>query len=231
MSSMSMSMPSMTMTSSLAPPMASSTSGSMSMGGMGGMEGMEGMEGMGAESACKISMLWNWYTIDACFLSESWRITSHSMFAGSCIGIILLVMSLEGLRRLAVVYDGYLLRKYTVRDYSKVRQKSSSERSLRNPSNADDIRALSVPIVAGEPTPQSRTVRPGPLEQAVRSWLHMMQFGVAYLVMLLAMYYNGYILLSILIGAFLGFFLFQWKAYETGSDQNGRLPEATVCCG
>jgi hypothetical protein len=35
----------------------------MNHSGMGGMGGMDG--GMGGAS-CKISMLWNWYTIDAC---------------------------------------------------------------------------------------------------------------------------------------------------------------------
>jgi copper transporter 1 len=54
-------------------------------------------------------MLWNWYTIDACFLSSSWKITSNGMFAGSCIGVILLVMFLEFLRRLGKEYDRYIL--------------------------------------------------------------------------------------------------------------------------
>lgn len=34
------------------------------------------------------------------------------MFAGSCIGVILLVMSLELLRRLGKEYDRYILREY-----------------------------------------------------------------------------------------------------------------------
>src|SRR5438128_1500329 len=28
-------------------------------------------------------MLWNWYTIDSCFLASSWKITSTGAFAGS----------------------------------------------------------------------------------------------------------------------------------------------------
>jgi len=31
-------------------------------------------------------MLWNWYTLDACFLSPAWQITSHAAFAATCIG-------------------------------------------------------------------------------------------------------------------------------------------------
>lgn len=39
----------------------------------------------------------------------------------------------------------------------------------------------------------------------------MLQFAVAYFIMLLAMYYNGYIIISIIIGAFLGAFIFSWE--------------------
>lgn len=57
-----------------------------------------------------VSMLWNWYTVDACFLSSSWHVTSKAQFAGSVIGICLLVMAIEGVRRLGREYDRRLLR-------------------------------------------------------------------------------------------------------------------------
>jgi copper transporter 1 len=53
--------------------------------------------------------------------------------------------------------------------------------------------------------------RPSPMEQLVRALLHMLQFAVAYFVMLLAMYYNGYIIICIFIGAFLGSLVFSWE--------------------
>ena len=53
--------------------------------------------------------------------------------------------------------------------------------------------------------------RPSLLQQAVRAALHMVEFAVAYFIMLLAMYYNGYIIICILIGAFLGYFAFDWE--------------------
>lgn len=53
--------------------------------------------------------------------------------------------------------------------------------------------------------------RPSPMEQLVRAFLHMLQFAVAYFIMLLAMYYNGYLIICIFIGAFLGSFVFSWE--------------------
>lgn len=55
-------------------------------------------------------MLWNWYTVDACFLSSTWHVKSKAQFAGSVIGVCLLVMAIEGVRRLGREYDRRLLR-------------------------------------------------------------------------------------------------------------------------
>ncbi|KAL8382022.1 hypothetical protein RB595_006009 [Gaeumannomyces hyphopodioides] len=164
--------------------------------------GMSGMGGMGG--GCKISMLWNWYTIDSCFIASSWRITSEGMFAGSCIGVILLVMSLEFLRRSVKEYDRFLLRQHASASASKTS--------------------------SGSPTPLA-PFRPNFFQQAIRALLHMVQFAVAYFVMLLAMYYNGYIIICIFIGAYLGAFVFQWETFTPGGDQTSAAREATVCCG
>jgi copper transporter 1 len=58
-------------------------------------------------------MLWNWYTIDSCFLARSWHVTSKGMFAGSVIGVFLLVIAIESVRRLGREYDRYLVREAT----------------------------------------------------------------------------------------------------------------------
>jgi len=56
-------------------------------------------------------MLWNWDTVDFCFIAELWKIASSGMFTSSCIQVILLVMYLEFLRRSVKEFDRYLLRK------------------------------------------------------------------------------------------------------------------------
>lgn len=52
--------------------------------------------------------------------------------------------------------------------------------------------------------------RPSKIEQLIRATLHVLQFAVAYFVMLLGMYYNGYFVICIFVGAFVGFLLFSW---------------------
>ncbi|KAK4443190.1 Ctr copper transporter family-domain-containing protein [Podospora aff. communis PSN243] len=175
------------------------------MGGHGDMD-----HGMG--NGCKISMLWNWYTVDACFLSSTWHIRSAGMFAGSCIGVILLVMLLELLRRSVKEYDRYIIRKHLARQAATV--------------TSDSADILPKDLVCSA----RGGYKPTLLEQAVRALLHTCQFAVAYFVMLLAMYYNGYIIICIFIGAYIGSFVFQWEEFGAGS-QTTAAREATVCCG
>lgn len=206
MSSMT-SMDGMDSTATTTAAMPSSTT-TMDMGGMD-------MGGHGGGNSCKISMLWNWYTVDACFLSSSWHITSSGMFAGSCIGVILLVMLLEALRRGSKEYDAYIIRKRMATSPPPTNEAQSSNSNLIGKNTS--FRAVPTPI-------QQQQFRPTLLEQSIRSLLHMCQFAVAYIIMLLAMYFNGYIIICIFIGAFLGSFAFDWTT--TNKDSEG-----TYCCG
>ncbi|KFA63341.1 hypothetical protein S40285_01811 [Stachybotrys chlorohalonatus IBT 40285] len=185
--------------------------------------GGEDMGGHGMGNGCQISMLWNWNTIDSCFISETWRVRSTGMFAGSCIGVVLLVMSLELLRRSVKEYDRYLIRKHLER-----RLVASPTAVASTPSRKDSGDGAVAPITT---LSSASGYRPNIFEQAIRALLHMLQFAVAYFVMLLAMYYNGYIIICIFIGAYLGSFVFQWETLGLGSKQTSAANEATVCCG
>ncbi|KAI1445982.1 Ctr copper transporter family-domain-containing protein [Annulohypoxylon stygium] len=214
-----MTMTGMTMASSLMTmDMASSTttaaaaSTSMAMGGMGGMD-------MGGH--CKISMLWNWNTVDACFLSTSWHIKSKGMFAGSCIGVILLAITLEGLRRSVKEYDRFLIRK-NAHGPVAVTQAESPKVESANAAASGASTSVAPATVAG--------YRPKVWEQGIRALLHTAQFVVAYFLMLLAMYYNGYFIICIFIGAFIGAYIFQYEKLG-GQEQTSAAGEATVCCG
>lgn len=143
------------------------------------------------------------------------------MFAGSCIGVILLVIALEALRRAGKEYDRYIVNQYlaTHTPAAMVSSSASSDNSK-------------TPATATGPAPAVHKFRPSILQQAVRALLHMLQFAVAYFVMLLAMYYNGYIIICIFIGAYLGYFICGWESLSVGKGGQDRMQEnATVCCG
>ncbi|CAO2654304.1 Nn.00g110370.m01.CDS01 [Neocucurbitaria sp. VM-36] len=171
-------------------------------------------------------MMWNWYTIDSCFIARSWHVTSKGMFAGSCIGVILLVIALEFLRRAGKEYDRFIVAQHTKSLASAgVTASSASSDNGASKQPATNPAAACVPFVTSK-------FRPSVLQQAIRALLHMLQFAVAYFVMLLAMYYNGYIIICIFIGAYLGYFIFGWESLNVGQGGKDRMQEnATVCCG
>ena len=110
-------------------------------------------------------MLWNWNVIDSCFLARSWRITSRGMFAGSCVGVVLLVMSLEMLRRAVKEWDRYLVRSH--------RAKYGVVEGDKGEKGSDSGSCSTVPAF-----------RPNLWQQSIRALLHMFQFAVAYFIML-----------------------------------------------
>jgi solute carrier family 31 (copper transporter), member 1 len=86
------------------------------------------------------------------------------------------------------------------------------------------------------------TFRATPVQQLIRSVIHMATFAVAYFIMLLAMYFNGYIIICIFLGALLGKFLCDWEsvkfpvgsmstATQNGKSKGGVEEELTYCCG
>ena len=125
------------------------------------------------------------------------------MFACCCIGVVCLVISLESLRRMSREYDSYI-----VRQAHTTRESSPSDQET-NP-NESKVPGSSTRLLSTE-SGKVQSFRPSLLQQIIRSTLQMVQFGVAYLIMLLAMYFNGYIIISILVGAFLGPLIFNWE--------------------
>lgn len=58
-------------------------------------------------AAFRSQMLWNWSTIDTCFISRTRHARSAGGFPGSCISVILLVIALEFLRQSQRGFDRY----------------------------------------------------------------------------------------------------------------------------
>ncbi|KAI1384342.1 Ctr-domain-containing protein [Hypoxylon trugodes] len=227
---------SMTMSMSMGPESSSTTQSTFSStaptstAGVGGSNDMGGMGQTGSMNtigdSCRVSMLWNWETIDACFLSESWQVKSRGGFAGLCIGVVLLVILLEFLRRAIKIYDQSL-----VRQHQKAKEALAATAVNSSTDTADG--AL-IEKEHGRTIVSSPPIRPKIWQQGIRALLHTLHFALAYWIMLLAMYYNGYIIICIIIGAFIGFFIFQWENIgprNGTSDGIGMGRDATGCHG
>ena len=147
------------------------------------------------------------------------------MFAASCVGIAFLVVALEFCRRMGKEYDALIIRQ----SKRNLNMRAAASFPLQPTGTCE---ACEVPFV---------TFRATLLQQLIRAVIHATVFGLAYLVMLLAMYYNGYIIISIILGAGLGKFLCDWlvvklPSYPGQIDEKANrivhgIDEASVCCG
>ncbi|THC91990.1 hypothetical protein EYZ11_008546 [Aspergillus tanneri] len=119
-------------------------------------------------------------------------------------------MTLEFLRRVGREYDAFIVRRAQLRTSLS----SPPAEQIANGGNTSGSDTGKPGTITTVPVPiqcAPHGVRPTPIEQLVRAALHMLQFAVAYFVMLLAMYFNGYIIICIFIGAFLGSVVFSWE--------------------
>lgn len=203
-----------------------SAHGSMDMDMSSNSTMSDGM-GMGAGAGgrpCKISMLLNYNTVDSCFISSDWQITSRGMFAGSCIGVLLLCIAIEAVRRLGREYDRRLVlaAKARIQAQETAEPESltaqNSESKLNGSTDGADLDSRP-PLQLTTPLYQ-----PSIIQHLLRSLVYGSTFTAAFFVMLLGMYYNVYILICIFLGHTLGYILF-------ARDTLGHDGEATGATG
>lgn len=176
---------------------------------------------MDMDGSCSMDMTWNWKTIGACFLADSWQIETEGMMAATCIGVFLLTIVLELVRRIGKEYDQLILRQF--------QQHVNAQASMAKMES--DFR--SEPPRTGVQTVMFRAT---PIQQLIRSFIHAVAFGIAYILMLIAMAFNGYVIIVIIIGAGFGKFLCDWMTQKvviggTSAQSTDDNEEATMCCG
>lgn len=101
--------------------------------------------------------------------------------------------------------------------------------------SSDDSNAVLQEAAESQPTRSSRNgaliarYRVSPLQQLIRAAIHAVTFGLAYIIMLLAMYFNGYIIISIILGTGIGKFLLDWMTVTVAlSSEEGEEPRVVA---
>ncbi|KAK4462969.1 Ctr copper transporter family-domain-containing protein [Cladorrhinum samala] len=154
-------------------------------------------------SPCEAETLWNWNTVDACFIGRAWQVRSGAMFAATCVGTVMLTFALEFFRRMSKIYD-----KHIVTQHEKDTGGSAASRRVTIEGGEEQRQQQQ----QQQEEKQQHQFRPGVCQQAVRALLFLSQVVTAYVLILLAVSFNGFILLSIFLGSLLSFFAFQWDA-------------------
>ncbi|KAF2442140.1 Ctr copper transporter [Karstenula rhodostoma CBS 690.94] len=171
----------------------------------GGHEG-HSMPGMDHGPKCNMNMLFTWDTTDLCIVFKGWHISGTGTLLLSLLAIVLLTAGYEAVREASRRYDAHA---------KQIAEGRSGGDDLSNAARADDeSSSLLWPGRhgrAGATTEQQTKV--------VKALFYAVQVFYSFFIMLLFMTYNGWVMLAVAVGAFVGYLLF-----------SGGPPTKTAAC-
>ena len=146
-------------------------------------------------------MLFTWDTKDLCVVFRWWHVRGPWSLLFTLLGVVALGMSYEFLRHLARKYDECTLG--AIRIDSPPLEPTDSDRVHPPPTSSPARFRPFVVVVRG-----ADRVRLARRRHIVRAIMYGIQVFYSYLLMLVAMTYQGHVLIAIGIGAALGFYFF-----------------------
>ncbi|KAL5381455.1 hypothetical protein DPSP01_007169 [Paraphaeosphaeria sporulosa] len=146
----------------------------------GGHEG-HNMPGMDHGPQCNMNMLFTWDTTDLCIVFKSWHISGTGTLILSLLAIVLMTAGYEAVREASRRYDAH------------------TKRVSEGRSSGDDLSRRHGRTSASASEQQTKTVK---------ALFYAVQVFYSFFIMLLFMTYNGWVMLSVAVGAFVGYLLF-----------------------
>jgi copper transporter 1 len=134
-------------------------------------------------------MLFNWDTKNVCIIFEWWKVNSAGMMVLAFFILVLLSVIYEALRYISRQYDAGL---------------------IKNQYEHAQLEAGGAGTLSGAKS--SAPIRFGWTHQLVRSILYALQVALGFILMLVFMTYNGILMIAVVVGAGIGFFLFSRNA-------------------
>ncbi|GAQ04616.1 copper transport protein CTR2 [Aspergillus lentulus] len=170
-----------------------------------GMDMDHGHGDMDMGGQCNMNMLFTWSTKDLCIVFSQWHITGPFSLLMSLIVIVLLTAGYEGVRQAT--------RKYEAAHAQRLNAFSTTTATIGN-EFADESATANVPssqppnesspLVAGRDNRRAVEQR-GKITLAA---LYAVQVFYSFFIMLLFMTYNGFVMLAVAVGAFVGYLVF-----------------------
>ncbi|KAG7663664.1 uncharacterized protein J8A68_002813 [[Candida] subhashii] len=157
--------------------------------------------------------------------TRSWHVHTKGQFAGTCIGIFLIVVAAQWLHRVSYEYDYAIVQRARLSTKDDCCPCPEDSESVGKGSDTPQHSALQT-----APNPYTHAlshswlwrslpgIRPTPSEHIIRTALFAIQWGLAYLIMLFFMYYNGYVIFSCILGAFFGKLIFSYTETMSGQE-------------
>ncbi|KAF2201463.1 Ctr copper transporter [Delitschia confertaspora ATCC 74209] len=141
---------------------------------------------------CNMNMLFTWSTKGLCIVFSGWQITGTASLIFSLLAIVLMTAGYEAVREASRRYDEH------------------TRKLVEGRRGGDDL-TNGVPEESSSLLGSGRISSSSANEQKfkiVKATLYAVQVFYSFFIMLLFMTYNGWVMLSVAIGAFIGYLLF-----------------------
>ncbi|KKY26247.1 putative ctr copper transporter family protein [Diplodia seriata] len=173
--------------------------GDMGHGGHGDMD-------MGGGPKCNMNMLFTWDTTDLCIVFRSWHVGSTWSLIVSLAGVVVLCAGYELVREISRRYEASVA----------ARQGGVRVGGSGVPANNSGIGGRAV--VAWSAREEKRV-------KLIKAVLYAVQVFYSFFIMLLFMTYNGWVMLAVAVGAFVGYL-----AFGDANGGGGGGATKTVAC-
>jgi len=152
---------------------------------------------------CSMNMLWNTQIEDTCIVFRSWHISSTHAFIFSCLAIVALGILFEWLREAQKISDTRIAATLSGQNKGKARGGTVSGR------NSPEIEGEEAGLLTGVRAVKGHNGIRVPISMRLsRATLYGAQVFLSFFLMLVFMTYNAYLILSTVLGAVIGHYIF-----------------------
>ncbi|KAL4939024.1 hypothetical protein BDV06DRAFT_43365 [Aspergillus oleicola] len=175
-----------------------------------GHHGGHGDMDMG-DAQCSMNMLFTWSTKNLCIVFSGWRVNGALSLLGSLVVIVILAAGYEGVRQVTRQYEIAHARRLSafsaaVVGSNEIADEAAAPESEPEPENQAHayVRNASSRLLVGSDNRRA-VERRGKITMAA---LYAVQVFYSFFIMLLFMTYNGFVMLAVAVGAFVGYLAF-----------------------
>lgn len=187
------------------------------------------MDHGGDISTCRMNMVWNWDTTNLCILTSSWRITTPFSLSLSLTLIAFSAVLYEYLRLYIRRLDAHLSRSYSPSTPTHRRRASllptsqpgpssttsntnlADRRSISNTKRRSASASSSILLSFDKTRNRDKWIKELQTSRRMQFWrsaLYATSIGISFVLMLISMTFNAYVIAAIVVGAGLGHYWF-----------------------
>ncbi|PQE20934.1 copper transport CTR2 protein [Rutstroemia sp. NJR-2017a BBW] len=169
----------------------------------GGMD--MGHGGMDMGGKCTMNMLFTWDTNNLCIIFHWWHIRSTFTLLLSLLAIVFLTAGYEAIRSMTRRYESWVERQQGGSITPETVSLTNAKVPIQDSQDERENNTENTPFLfSGRSDAASGASR----AHIVKSALYAVQNFYAFMLMLLFMTYNGWVMLAVGVGSFVGYFVF-----------------------